>query len=83
MNKLKIVFSVFIPLSISLIILSATTCKKVDETPSPNCTEQPRSSVICTADYTPVCGCNQKTYSNACEAEARGIKTYTQGACPK
>lgn len=83
MNQLKIISSIFIPLSTCFIILSATTCKQANETPSPSCSEQPRSAVLCTADYTPVCGCNQKTYSNACEAEARGIKTYTQGACPK
>ncbi len=83
MYKIKFLIGFLLPLSITLILLSASTCKQSADIPTPNCTEQARSAVMCTADYTPVCGCNQKTYSNACEAEARGIKTYTQGACPK
>lgn len=31
--------------------------------------------------YDPVCGCNQKTYPNACAAECAGIRTYTKGEC--
>ncbi|MCB0529513.1 MAG: hypothetical protein KDC65_13605 [Saprospiraceae bacterium] len=37
----------------------------------------------CTMQYGPVCGCNNKTYSNACAAECAGIKRYKKGACPK
>jgi hypothetical protein len=33
--------------------------------------------------YDPVCGCNNKTYGNACAAECSGIKKYTKGECPK
>jgi hypothetical protein len=29
-----------------------------------------------------VCGCNEKTYSNACIAECHGITQYTPGECP-
>lgn len=36
---------------------------------------------MCTLQYDPVCGCNNKTYSNACAAECAGIKQYTKGAC--
>ena len=35
----------------------------------------------CTMDYNPVCGCNKKTYSNACLAEASGVLTWTMGDC--
>ncbi len=40
-----------------------------------------REEIFCTADYTPVCGCNNKTYSNQCEASAWGIQTYAAGEC--
>lgn len=36
---------------------------------------------ICTRQYDPVCGCNNKTYGNACMAECTGITKYTKGAC--
>lgn len=36
---------------------------------------------VCTTDYTPVCGSDDVTYSNACNAEAAGITSYTTGEC--
>jgi hypothetical protein len=36
---------------------------------------------ICTADFTPVCGCDDKTYSNACNAHAAGVSVKAQGEC--
>jgi hypothetical protein len=47
------------------------------------CSEKTDPACSCIADYDPVCGCNNKTYSNACMAECAGIKTYTKGECPK
>jgi hypothetical protein len=36
---------------------------------------------VCTMDYTPVCGCDRKTYSNACAAGSAGMIVHYTGKC--
>lgn len=42
------------------------------------CRQRPQ---ICTRIYLPVCGCDSKTYSNACLAHAAGVDVYYAGPC--
>ncbi len=37
----------------------------------------------CTREYNPVCGCNEVTYPNPCEAKKNGVTTWKRGKCIK
>ena len=60
----------------SLLLIFIAACH-----PAKKCIEKINPDCMCTLQYDPVCGCNNKTYGNACAAECSGIKTYTKGAC--
>jgi hypothetical protein len=37
---------------------------------------------VCLADFSPVCGCNGKTYGNACQAASDRVSVRHAGSCP-
>jgi len=54
----------------------AAMCGAADQTG----TCQPKAQ-MCTMQYDPVCGCDGKTYGNACSANSQGISVAAKGEC--
>jgi hypothetical protein len=73
--------------SFIILIVMLLGCQKIEvasnNEASIDCVEKANGNVACTKEYAPVCGCNNKTYGNACEAKSMGIMNYTQGECKK
>ncbi|WP_077131332.1 Kazal-type serine protease inhibitor family protein [Spirosoma montaniterrae] len=66
-------------LLISALLVSLFGCSQ--ESVESDCVEKINPDIACTMQYDPVCGCNGKTYGNACIAGASGIRVVANGDC--
>ena len=65
----------------AITLLTLTVCLTLTACYKEDCKERIKNNCGCTKQYDPVCGCNDKTYGNACMAECSSITEYSKGAC--
>lgn len=62
-------------------ILIIAACRTAKTPLDPECMGTAQTDSVCTQVYQPVCGCNNITYGNECEARRAGAKSWRNGEC--
>ena len=65
---------------IGLGVFSCTSNKETTVKSSDPCVASTEDNCVCATNYEPVCGCDNKTYHNACHAKCSNV-TYVAGKC--
>ena len=60
------------------VVMTLFSCEETRD----NCIDKSKiKNDPCTRIWDPVCGCDDKIYSNPCVAENAGLKSWTKGEC--
>ena len=80
--KLKLLKNLFFYFLVSIVLfISILGCIDDSSDTEEPCLGEKNILISCILVYEPVCGCDGKTYSNACIAEAEGVLRFTSGEC--